>query len=442
MNNETIKKQIEAFNRLYILSRYPYIQQMKEGYVYSSSLPFDSKLTDSVVKKHLEKKITIGVFSNKHYTKFITFDFDMEGYSILERQSAVNNVKKEVRKLGIDDRFTSTSISGSKGYHYTIYFNQSVYLNLAYDFYEYVVYNSGLNNKICEFRPTNTQGVKLPLSINRKTNKYCGFVDEYFNIIKDENYICDIQGFDSDIFHQEAIKLELTNEQIKQIRKIQSVCASSKFSLMTESDVKLLETNGLPCKGVRNYCCVQLVIYYNTIGLDKYEAEDRINKWIKNQDKDKHTTSLKSCYSENSKIVNWVYNKNITLRKSLPDNIKICKGEMIKILDIPDTKARSVAFSMLIHSKIYKNKNGEFSMTYKQILENSNFKNRNEVKRCIDYLEENKFITIISRNIYKKSNKYIVNFSNTRNRNVILTVNDYTICYNNFYSSLDTVKVM
>ena len=139
---EVLQAQLQAINDLYISERGKYILQNKDGtYSHSAAFKNNKRLTDPIVIRHLKRQSTLGIFCTQKSTKFITFDVDLEGENESYRREVVNNIIKHIVDIGIGRQFIHVSLSGSKGYHITIFFNDMVYLNLAYKFYEYVIFS-------------------------------------------------------------------------------------------------------------------------------------------------------------------------------------------------------------------------------------------------------------------------------------------------------------
>lgn len=429
MNKEILKRQVECFKDLFLMKPSIYILQTKEGYTYSSALKYNTILTDEVLESHLQKRKTIGVFSQDNSSKLICFDVDMKEYCWNDRVEIVNKIKEEINNFGINNRFIEVSYSGNKGFHIYIFLDKMVAMNRITEFYEYILHRCCLTSDIVELRPLPNMGMKLPLSRHLKTNNICSFVDDNFNFIKDPLYVESILSYRGDYF--EELVDELKIENYDKFKDIRSKMISSKFKMLSMKEMETLDNEGIPFNGFRNQACTQLGIYYNTLGLNKDESLERLNSWISNQSKDKYKTNLNRCYKENLNILDWVYKKDIrcSSNRKLPDTIKISNSEVETLLGIRNIKYRGVALSLLVHSKIYKNERGEFYMTYQQIIDNSNAKGRDTVKKAIDFLDECDIIEIVSRNIKDKSNQYRVLFTSKRIRNVHTIISDYESPY-------------
>lgn len=427
---EVLQAQLQAINDLYISERGKYILQNKDGtYSHSNAFKNNKRLTDPIVIRHLKRQSTLGVFCPKKSTKFITFDVDLEGESESYRREVVDNIIKHIVNVGIDRRFVYVSLSGSKGYHITLYFSDMVYLNLAYKFYEYVIFSSGYNNIQVEFRPTPSVGMKIPLSLNRKTKVKCDFVDDNFNIISDELFITKILKFDRDIFQEESATLKVSEEDVKHYRVVDYNLSPNKFKKLKLEDILYMEENGLTESGTRNYYSVQIAMMYYSMGLSKEMAVIKLNEWIDRQDASFYKTNIVRCYVENRKIVDWVFNNNIKLAIKKNTVVNITESEVELIRSIDKKYARKVALALLIHWKVYGKK--DFTMTYNQLFDTNMINNRRYIKKAIDILIELNYTKITKRvlNGYKEQNVYSISIDESDMDNILYTLDVNNIDY-------------
>lgn len=442
MKYEKVEQNIKAINELFITDRTRYILQNKDGsYSNSNSFSKNVKLTDSVVRKHLLFGHTVGIFCLDKFTKHITFDIDASDYSELDRQRVVLRLIDEIGKCSIPNTMIHTSISGGKGYHCTIHFNDLVYLNKAYDFYEYIISECGFSNTLVEFRPLPSIGQKLTLGIHKKTGIWCQYVDvqNNFSKIYDDDYLINIKTYDRDIFESIVDDIKLDENKIDKIRVIKNQLSPNKLKLLTTKEMSDIEKYGMINDGTRNYCSIQLAVYYNTLELSRQDAYSRLNNWIDAQDGSKFKTTLTKCHSENIKIVDWVYNNQITRREKFitPKTVTLFKREIDMIKTLDDIRYREVLLCMLIHSKIYNNSENKFSMSYEQISKNRGVTNDKFTSKVIKFLSENNFIEFTSNKKDRKSNVYSINFSFVGVRKVgkMLTISqgEYDMLYSSYF---------
>jgi hypothetical protein len=404
---EIIKQQVEAFNKLFITYRKSYISQNSDGsYNNTSKASYNFKLTDDIVKSHLKLDKTIGIFSNPYSSKFVCFDLDMGDSVESVRRKAINNIIQSLSDIGISRDYIHIVFSGSKGYHLYIFFDYIVYNIIIFNFYTYILFENKLNTNILELRPLPNLGLKIPLGIHRKAKKLSYFVDENFNEIQDPLYITKIKQFPHWMFLKIANDLDIEEKYLKEYQSNLKYKQMSpeKMSMLPTSYMIDIETNGLQNKSTRNLCSTQLALYYNSQGISEEDALQRLNDWISAQDTQFYNSSLEFCFKENKKIIAWAYKNGIRIKNDAVNtkNVTIYKSEFKRLENISDINARKVLFVLMIHGKIYSKDNpSTFYMTYNEICKQSVIKNRNSISNALKHLEDNNEIKITKMNIDK-----------------------------------------
>ena len=116
----------QAISKLYITYRKRFIEQYynneKNIVTYKEN---KYTLKDSIILEHLRQKRTIGVFSGSIITSFICFDVDINDENYCKW--AVYKIVDTLQNLGISGKYIHISLSGSKGYHVEVFFDQPVY---------------------------------------------------------------------------------------------------------------------------------------------------------------------------------------------------------------------------------------------------------------------------------------------------------------------------
>ena len=411
---------LDSFNELFISYRGSYISQKEDGSYFNSSC-FNKKLTDREMLRHIRQQDTIGIFAGKYTSKFILFDIDMADKSEQERIMACNRIISEIENVGIPRWFVQKINSGSKGFHLVLFFNGMMNNTYIESFYNYILIKTGFNKHEVELRATHTMGVKLPLSINKKSGNVCCFVDDNFQPIADKDYICKIIPYDIDIFIE--IVRECESEYIKQ-NKIEVVKTKLKENYKqpktyddyydkeyTVEKAIELEENGLQYKGSRNNSLVKLAIYYNTLGYNHDNAVSLLTEWMTKQDKKMYSTSWENCIKDIEDIAKWISKKNITIvNKKL--NIEVYDEEIEKIMKLDRFYQQVVMYAFLCHSKRYATETGIFYMTAKQVVDSTCIQSMDTCYSIIDQLSSLGYIEIVQRNVRDglkhKANKYKV----------------------------------
>lgn len=392
MEKELEEKVVQKFNELFIHKRSVYIEQMKDGsYSYSSSFPYNTKLTDSVLIQHIKRKKTIGVFGNPNNAKFLCFDID-EGE---QSERIAKAIVSKIQELGVGCQFVHRVFSGSKGYHIYIFFNTMPYMSELKTFYSYVLQQCGFEDIKCDMRPTNTLGVKLPLSINKKSNKICWFVDENFKTIYDPQYkhFLSIQKLDTEYFRTIISDIKKENKVKSEHKSKVMTFYNTISNKYTREDAMRIEQVGLTSCGTRNETCIIVAKLYNTQGYSKSDCLDKLNNWMDSQDECNYTTSRDAWLKENKKIVNWIYKNDVKFSNSKNTTMEISKDEVLNILKYKNASTKLLAFGMCIHANRF-DKNC-FYFARNDIVDKCDI-NENTIAKNLKILTDGNFITIIN----------------------------------------------
>jgi hypothetical protein len=448
--DEDLKIYVDKILDLYVSVRKKFIRQKYDG-SYSHSYGFFNQmfLGDTLVKNHLIGTETIGVFSPDGYSKFITFDVDAEYMSEGARIELVKLVISELVEIGISRDLIQVNQSGSKGYHISIFISEMTTQSNIEIIYNYIIYSLGVSKTLIEMRPTNSNGLKLPLGINKKTDKRCWFLDSDFNEIESFEPVLKITKMDRNEFQDVAKHIiDITEKEIEDLSLIYSEYKNT-LPLLTIEYAMCIEREGIQAVGTRNYLTLQLAVLYNTLGYKKEESLEKLNTWINSQNPSTFSTPLYKCYKENYKIINWVYSKNIRFYKKENESIKLYKKEIDLISSVKNKKARHLLYSMICHHKRYYNISTQHMyMTHSQILTHTDIKNVNDISKLMKYLVDNKYIEIIRGNKFnqvnnkKLTNIYKINYNDSyKVGKVMMTINEYTNYMNNT-AKLDGLMIL
>ncbi|MEZ7792189.1 helix-turn-helix domain-containing protein [Niallia circulans] len=388
---------------LFITERKRYIIQNEDGsYTWK-----DKNFNDGMLDLHLERKRTYGIFCGAELTKFISFDVDIPSKEVVQSIYLVLN------QIGISSEFIHTSWSGTKGYHVDVYFSSTIGYPKMVKLYDYVASkvlqkHTDIDDDKIECRPSPTQGLKLPLGINRKSknvnNNICWYVNinDDFKPIETFDYILDIKPIDTNQIR--SIIKRLPTIKSKSISK--NKIAEKKAIKKSASQIKQIKTgetlnslenlfnNGLRKKGTRHKSLLKLAIWLNTRNHRRESCEEILRNWMRNQKKEYYGTPLEICFKEISRIVEGVYSKNIVLGKGkAKTKIAVSRNDLLTIHQYPK-KLHKTINAIFIHSKRFADENGQFYMTYEQISEAAPCSIRTAVSH-IKELEELKVIKVM-----------------------------------------------
>lgn len=377
-----INQVVEKMKQLFITVRYKYIKLNDDGSYHTFNIYNNDKhvsLNDGFLKSHILQQSTYGIFCRKSHTKFITFDVDVP--DIPEAKKVVLALYESLNTLGIPTDKIFTSWSGTKGYHVDVYFSEEIPYNLMRVLYNaavsitYDLLDGKINGKV-ELRPTPTQGLKLPLSINHKnrdkSSNVCWYVDvqNNFATIQSFDYILSIEPMDADIVKDFISDLQEDEEELPNIKSDTKELTNTALGNLDLSEDTLdsladLFKSGLRKPGTRNAATCKLAVYFNTLNESKSECEQKLRKWMDRQDRALFKTPLEECYKEIARIINLVYKKNVVFSKSLT-KIIVSRSEMLTLYQY-QKKFHKTLFALLIHSKRFTDLNTDFYMTYQQI---------------------------------------------------------------------------
>ena len=145
------------------------------------------EVTPALIQKHLERKITIGIQPQRddRTVKWAAIDFDAHNEEPIEEiQENVIKTKQNLTKLNIDSHIEQSG----RGYHLWIFFENPILRKNIEDFIKKFVYHSA------EIYAGKTK-IRIPLGSYQKDKSiFCGFLDENFNLIENqEEYLLNIK---------------------------------------------------------------------------------------------------------------------------------------------------------------------------------------------------------------------------------------------------------
>lgn len=410
-----MKETIKQLNDLYIIQRKKYLIQYPKQYITCQAGDAGNgkktkPLTDWHLENHLNGEFTIGTFGGVFKTKFISFDVDFH-----DKQMAkwiTYKITKTLDDLGVNDHYIS--FSGNKGYHIDLFFEDLISNEHSRKFFDYVLDESDVRqyfddgNKV-EFRPTDKQGVKLPLGKHQKSKKYCGFclVENGLKIMTKKQsvqYLINIKKIHS------SVVLEILNERsednidkdtfiktedaIAQHKPLPQYEQTEEFS--ASMAIEYLQ-NGLKTKGSRNKITVLIATYLKYTGLEPEECKQILYDWMQKQDKNTYTTALKDCFKDIDNVVKYTFQNDYQL-SSVKRDLTVSFEEIDSIIhNCPEKNQKLLAYTLLIHSKRHSNEDGVFFMTFEQMHKATGLYDQ-ALQRQINKLAELGVIEIVKRN--------------------------------------------
>lgn len=354
------KRIIRKINDLYIQTRKKYLVQFPDNYVTMDRDRNENvwTLNDGMIKRHLQGGITYGIFSGGYFNKFMTFDVDYNDDEPMARWVTLKIIDTLVREFNISRSDIHVSLSGGKGYHIDLFFNKPLQVADTEAFYRKVMSEIELpKNGEVEFRPSWTQGVKLPLGIHQRTGNRCWFVDnETLEPIESFDYIMSIEPMDSEEIM--SVDFEITNEQAEEFeRVVQETDISANTHTVSEALRKvgrILDAGRLTESNTRHATTYTIAVFGNMQGWEREETVGAIMDVLHNTPSTYFSKGSKPdyWYKEAVRLVDYAYDNNKTLGNA-DKPVTIYKSEIIEVLKAGTFRQKQLAYAMLITSKRY-----------------------------------------------------------------------------------------
>lgn len=328
---------------------------------------YKNKLSTFDLIKHLEGKATLGVFSYKQFSKILVFDID--SYECLvDAQKVAVEIRNFLAKYFPLDQI-HIIFSGGKGYHITLYFNETVSIKLLGRIFSIVLNEINIENYSnvnVEMRPElagyDGRGVKLPCGVNFRypdphisNSNYSCFVDSKFKPIENEiEYILNIKQSSKNVLDKiiEDYKTEFitdyatknpktTNKNNSTIKNYESQKNTSKENRILEGNnykqIIYWINNGLEQHGTRHNISFKIALFYKSLGYTADEAYEKLLKWSTDQIKTGYTKSSEKEIERDVRhiIYGSVFNskKNYYLSWYRP-NIKFTESELYPFIEL------------------------------------------------------------------------------------------------------------
>lgn len=450
---------VQAFEKLFISSKQKRIEQQSDGSYYVKH----NGLARSHLISHLQGTKTIGIFSGDVYSKYLCFDIDTGSYSKAQARNDVRVlVWSLISEFGISKEYIPVADSGNKGYHVYLFFDDVIHVEYLRAFYREVLERTGYSTSDIEFRPTATQGVKLPLGIHQKTGKRCYFVDYFSSNFKalNNNHIHNIKQLDTvrfktknnlkDLYEIQAEEIYhqlckfLTKDEARTFTGIVNMLDLTEKQIEhAETDIiKMLQDKTLIYPDTRNKYTLLIAIYLKGQGNEPYYVEKIINEIMLNSKRNYNrlvSSSERHIKSETKKIVKYVFNTSIGLKNG-NTTIDLYADEIKDVLALKNMRLMQLYLSMLIHAKRHQPIGADsFYMAYSTMADYGNPANRSTLRKYIHQLEELGRIGVVASNVidpirsevegysYKKPNVYHIKKSfNQNSRQKVLIKADVT----------------
>lgn len=393
------KQLVKQFNELYIQTRRKYLAQFADGRYFTLSYAPSNKtvkFNDSMLHTHLKGDITYGVFAGGRVSKFITFDVDCND-SAMSRWITLKLIDVLENEANIPRKDIHVSFSGNKGYHVDIFFDKQVKVDALKEFYHNVLVKVGtLPDGQVEFRPSWTQGVKIPLGVHQKTGNRCVFVDnetlEPYNYEESCEYFLRIEPLQAEVITDSTI--DLTDEQVTEFEE---VVASTDITVNAvdlsgalQRAKRILDNGRLTESNSRHKVTYTLACFGNSHGWEREETISVIMDVLLATPREYFSEGSTPEYwlKEAERLVEYAYNNDKTIQGS-DKPITIYKSEILAVLNVGTFRQKQLAYAMLATSKRYGN---IFYLTMNTAMKMIGTKSKPTVSNAIKKLVEVGFI--------------------------------------------------
>lgn len=332
---------VEAVMERYCFYRQKYVMAGK-GWI--RHMPY--RYTSKQVWEHIKGGISLCVFAGPHKTKFLTFDVDMKDEEMVRR------VADTLINLGIPEDTINVSLSGNKGYHVDIFFEDSVYNWKAKELYDLVIFMGQFNPRKIEYRPTPKQAIKLPLGIHQATGNRCWFVDlRSMKPIKNYHYIENVklvsEGLLNDVLEKgNALRFNMLLAEAK------AEVPAVRRKVATATDIRI-DAPGTRQKRTLEYA---LLLYRN--GADEAGIVDGLHTWMSMQDPIMYKDGPEEISRNIQNIAHWVvgHGERSEMRageRKTASHANVYRSDIIRVLEAPTKSARMLAFLFTLNCDMY-----------------------------------------------------------------------------------------
>lgn len=442
---------IDKLFEFYLIQHIHYLVQMKDGSFITRNNR-NKPLRLHHLQSHLSGKKPIGTFAGTYLTKFICFDIDYRNPQTAKW--VTYKITHTLDEVGLHNY--AVSYSGTKGYHVELFYDKAISVEASRRFFEFIVLKADLSaveGGEVEFRPSATQGVKLPLGVHQKTGNYCGFctVDDGLRVMDREEsgahflalkktdhaavlaIIADEHAYDS----RAAGDME---NAISRHKPLAIYDQSESYTLAHAADRYY---TGLTGPGQRHKSFLLLARLMNHNGVERPEAITAITDWFAWQDTRYYTSDWAFCIRDIRECVDFVYEANQTLLVEQRD-LTVTFAEVDAIIRrCPQKNQKALTYALLVHSKRWAGDGGVFYMTGNQMAVAAGIDD-NTAGRQINKLERLGVIEIVSRNqrqkgtVRKKPNFYRMTLYDGEdakdNRFLVSDLTDLGASIRHFYS--------
>ncbi|WP_017756025.1 TOTE conflict system archaeo-eukaryotic primase domain-containing protein [Calidifontibacillus oryziterrae] len=411
---ENEKQLVSKINHLIVGQRKGFIEQYKKE---KEVLYYTSKksLTDSVVRSHLQGTRTVGCFYLGKYSKFLCFDVDVSDENI------VNSMINAIQEWGISINDIHVELSGLKGWHIWLFFNEPILINDLVEFGKFIISKLGQEGKKIELRPENdinSRGIKLPFAIHKKANVRTTFKTNSLQELKNPiQYFLDIKPISGWDIQERLILLK---EETLQHRKLEKKYTESELPPLREqicpgySLGKKLIDKGMQSVEMteskrRHYYQFFVALYYKSQGYSEEQTKDKVIEWAINELKQgRSNSSQDEIILDVTNDIAHIYRKNKQFHHKSNSIIVVSKNDIEAVNMYDDFFMKKVIWCILLLGSMF-HENGEFYFSLRQIAKMTDC-SKNTVDRRLRILIEDGFVVRTCTGSYNSYNPRASNY--------------------------------
>ena len=416
----------EVINKFYISYRKKYIVMNKNRQIST----VHSTLTDRQVKRHIRQGNRLGIKFGKG-SNLIGLDIDVLDIDVLE------NIYNILLNYGIPSNAILKSFSGNKGHHIDIFLDSFLDRETIKAFHKIVLsdllihYKGEIKEELrqkVELRGGSDAGYFLPFSINYKGegNKhwgYCGIVNKfglmYYDTEKEIGILGGLGKADTSIIRDivdinySYIDNDIELGEVDPVERLESALEELEllgiYNTNNDDVVENIGNRKVIQAGTRHNIAFVYAIALRESGLGEQEVYNQLLNWHK-QVKGYNST-WKEVLQDIGAIVKSIFKmQGQGYRYNLPTNYKpyITKQDIEKFASIESIAQRRIYLVLAIQSNMFRDSEGYFYMTYKQIKQALGINTMNSViLSYIEGLEKAGLVQIVERNrIEEGQNKH------------------------------------
>ena len=416
----------EVINQFYISYRRQYLVMDKHKTIYT----IPKTLTDAQVKQHIRQGNRLGIKFGQG-SKVIGIDIDTLDIDVLE------DIYNILINYGIPSNAILKSFSGNKGHHIDIFLDSFLDRDTIKRFHRIILndllihYKGKIKEKLkqkVELRGGSDAGYFLPFAINYKGlgNEYwgyCGIVNKFGimeqDIEKEIDILEGLEKVDTSIIRDivdinyDYIDTNIELGEVDPVERLETALEELEllgiYNTNNDDVVENIGNRKVIQAGTRHNIAFVYAIALRENGLGEQEVYNQLIKWHKQLQG--YSSTWKEVLQDIKGIVKSVFKRQGQgYRYNLPSNYKpyITKQDIEKFASIKNIAQRRIYLVLAIQSNMFRDAEGHFYMTYKQIKQALGINTMNSViLSYIEGLEKAGLVQIVERNrIEEGQNKH------------------------------------